>query len=257
MLATILSALAAFLYTCSLKVSFPSNHNPKYFRAIWALSPPPLGIRKEGQNRQWHVNNTTSIFMVAGLSLAELVQWVIAFKGDIYHPLKQVNIIHQCDHQGYHSHIRWCLPMVGLSSSGCYRRQYSKAETLGLPLWDTICHLLPYHAQCCLSKYHPVLEVIPDVAGKVYWHLCILWHLHYPSLTAASFLIADAASFFSFHGATTSKPILVDAQGLLFPLSYTSMSCSKVFPTISNMQSGRFEGGSSTGLRVFAVVPAG
>ncbi len=34
MLATILSALAAVRLACSLKVSLPLNHNPKYFRDV-------------------------------------------------------------------------------------------------------------------------------------------------------------------------------------------------------------------------------
>ncbi len=37
MLATILSALAAVRLACTYKVSLPSNHNPKYFRAIQSL----------------------------------------------------------------------------------------------------------------------------------------------------------------------------------------------------------------------------
>ncbi len=31
------SALAAVLFACTLNVSFPSNHNPKYFRAVQSL----------------------------------------------------------------------------------------------------------------------------------------------------------------------------------------------------------------------------
>ncbi len=45
-LATILSALAAVLLICSLKVNFLLNHNPKYFRAVRSLIFSPLGERR-------------------------------------------------------------------------------------------------------------------------------------------------------------------------------------------------------------------
>ncbi len=41
-LVMILSALAAVNLACSLIVSFPSNHNPEYFRAVQSLISSPF-----------------------------------------------------------------------------------------------------------------------------------------------------------------------------------------------------------------------
>ncbi len=47
MLATALSALAAVCLACSLEVSFSSNHNPKYFRAVQSLINSPFRQKVE------------------------------------------------------------------------------------------------------------------------------------------------------------------------------------------------------------------
>ncbi len=78
MLATTLSALAAVHLACFLKVSFLSNHNPKYFRAVQSLICSPFRQKEGRLNQQRHINSTASIFVVAWLSLANSIQWVIA-----------------------------------------------------------------------------------------------------------------------------------------------------------------------------------
>ncbi len=59
---TIVSASVTVYVACSLKVSFPSNHNPIYFRVLQSLI--SYFRWNEGElNQQRCVNNTTSIFV--------------------------------------------------------------------------------------------------------------------------------------------------------------------------------------------------
>ncbi len=76
-LPTILPTLAAVCLECSLKVSFPSNHNSKYFRVVQSLFCSPPYAKGGRLNQRQRVNNIASIFMVAGLSLADSIQRVI------------------------------------------------------------------------------------------------------------------------------------------------------------------------------------
>ncbi len=79
-LATTVSALAGVSLACSLKVSFPSNHNPKYFRAVQSLIYSPFMQKEVGLNQWWCVNSTAFVFVVTRLSLADSIQWVIAWR---------------------------------------------------------------------------------------------------------------------------------------------------------------------------------
>ncbi len=69
-LAVTFSALAAVRLACSLKVSFPSNNNPKYFRAVQNLICSPFRQKEEVLNQRRCLNSSASVFVVARLSLA-------------------------------------------------------------------------------------------------------------------------------------------------------------------------------------------
>ncbi len=73
MLGTTLSALAAVRLACSLKVSFLSNHNLKYFRAVQSLIRSPFERKEEGLKRRRRVNSTASVFVVARLSQGRIM----------------------------------------------------------------------------------------------------------------------------------------------------------------------------------------
>ncbi len=126
MLTTILSTLAAICLACSLKVSFPLNHSPKYFRDnMWTV--PFQSSWLVGSVRLTQCNGSKS----QGGRLPSTRSWE-------YHPPSWP--------PGYCRHSRWCLPLVDFFLQDVIVGDIPKQGSKDWPLQDITHHLFPYNA---------------------------------------------------------------------------------------------------------------
>ncbi len=101
-LTMILSTLAVVCFACSLKVSFPSKRNPKYFRAVYCRISFPFS-RKEGYlTDNWHITALGSAQLtrcngscLLGWGLPSAWAWQC------------------CPLHNHHRNCRWCLSPWG------------------------------------------------------------------------------------------------------------------------------------------------
>ncbi len=92
MLVTILSALAAIHLTCSLKFSFSSDRDPKYFRTVQSLISSPFML-----NQQQHVN---SHLCACWTQSGWLNPTGHRLKGCVYLLLEHENLVLCCNQEG-------------------------------------------------------------------------------------------------------------------------------------------------------------